>query len=128
MRIADTSALYAAFVENDVHHGEARAAFAVNEPTIIPSEIFTETISLFQFRHGFDRAREVGEALRRTSYMRIAPAPQSVLEAAWLAFVEAAGRLSLPDALVVAWAKHETAKPITFDEDIRRRVRSARGR
>lgn len=121
-RIADTSALYAAFVAEDKHHAEARKAFSRDEPTIVPSEIFAETLALLQYRLGFEAARSAGEALRGASHVRVGAATPSLVEAAWKAFVEAEGRLSMPDAFVVAWARAQSATPLTYDKEITRAI------
>lgn len=59
MRIADTSLLYALFSKDDVHHKEAKERFKVPDPILIPAEIWSETISLIQYRQGYDMAVEV---------------------------------------------------------------------
>lgn len=124
-RIADTSALYAAFVAEDQHHAEARAAFSHDEPTIVPSEIFAETLALLQYRIGFDAATHAGEALRATPHIRILPATAALVESAWQIFTGAKGRLSPPGAFVVAWARAESAKALSYDKEIQRAL--ARG-
>lgn len=119
-RIADTSALCAVFVGTDKHHAEAQRAFLLDEPTIVPSEILAETLALLHYRLGFDAARRAGEALRGAAHIRIAPATPSLVEAAWDAFVEAGGKLSMPDSYVIAWAKTDGSTALTYDKAIRR--------
>lgn len=63
MRIADTSLLYALFSQNDVHHIEAVNEVKNPETIYIPSEIWSETISLINYRQGFDMAVKAGKAL-----------------------------------------------------------------
>ena len=56
MRMADTSALYALFTHDDVHHKEAMNEVKSPDTILIPSEIWSETIALIHYRQGFDMA------------------------------------------------------------------------
>ena len=122
MRIADTSALYGAFVPADTHHASAQQLLADAEPIFVPTEIFAETVALLQLRFGFDAAHQAGSFLRGLPHVRIDGATVGVAEAAWREFARGKGRLSLPDAFVVAWCLHESAKPLTFDREILKAV------
>jgi len=123
MRIADTSALYASFVQGDRHHEESRGLFASAEPTVVPAEIFSETLGLLQLRVGFPAARDAGSAIRSTPHVRVEPTSAAFLVHAWDEYEAAAGRLSFADAVVVAWCLGATASAITFDKEIARRTR-----
>lgn len=120
MRIADTSALYALFARGDAHHERARSTLQDPELIVIPSEIFVETIDLIQYRIGFDEAVAASGFLRGLPHVQVRPSPASVLSLTWAAHIEGRGKLSLADALVVAWCRDEDAAPFTFDREIPR--------
>lgn len=118
MRVADTSALYALLSVRDTHHAEARRAFADPEPVLVPSEIWTETLALVQYRHGHAEAIRAGEALRRLPHLEIQPTPDDPfddLQSAAAKIHQGEERLSLPDAIVVAWCRRRRLTPIAFD-------------
>lgn len=125
MRVADTSALYALFSETDVHHAQARAALEDPEPIVIPGEIFSETVSLVQYRHGAAAAARAGNFLRTLPHVRIRTTPARTFQEAWTVFEDERGRLSLPDSVVVAWCEAEDAPVLAFDKAIERRVGAA---
>lgn len=122
MRIADTSCLYGAFFPEDAHFERARAALQDPEPIVIPAEILAETVGLIQLRHDFAAALAAGRYLRAMRHARVDGASPALLAAAWEAFEQSRGKLSLPDAIVVAWCGAEGASALTFDEEILRRV------
>jgi predicted nucleic acid-binding protein len=121
MRVADTSVLYAAFVAEDAHHAKGKAALADDEPIVVPSEIFAETVALIQWRFTFEQARLVGAFVRGLPHVRIESSSNSVGKAAWDEYETAGGAISLPDAFVVAWVRAEGAKPLAFDKRLLRR-------
>ena len=125
MRVADTPALYAAFVAGDGHHEQAHDRLGISEVTIVPSEILSETLALLQLRHGFEFARSAGSYLRELPHVRIEGATSGTVNAAWRHYEEAGGTLSLPDAFVVAWCLREGASAFTFDRAILKRVGGA---
>lgn len=120
MRIADTSALYALFARGDAHHARARSTLQDPEHIVIPSEIFVETINLIQYRIGHDEAVAASGFLRGLPNVQVRPSSPGVLSQTWAAHSEARGKLSLADALVVAWCLDEDATPFTFDRKIPR--------
>jgi predicted nucleic acid-binding protein len=124
MRIADTSCLYGAFFPEDAHFERARAALRDPEPIIIPSEILAETLGLIQLRHKFATALAAGRYLRALRHVRIDGASPALVAAAWETFEESGGKLSLPDALVIAWCEAQGASALSFDDEILRRVGS----
>ena len=87
-------------------------------PILVPPEIFAETIALIHYRQGFRAAAAAGEWLREQAGLRFPVGPEALREAAWHEFSKANGRLSYPDAVVVAWAKDRGAKTLAFDDGI----------
>ena len=124
MRIADTSFLYALFSETDQFHARALEAARSPEAVVVPAEIFSETLSLIQCRQGHAAARGAGEWIREQGCIEIGIASRARLEAAWTTFVGSRGRLSYPDAIVLAWCAGRGVSPLAFDEDL---LRSRRG-
>ena len=122
MRIADTSALYAAFVAEDAHHAKAKDAMADPEPILVCTEILAETVALLQLRLGFEKARSAGAYLRGLRHVRIDGSSSAVAGTAWAEFERANGKLSLPDAFVVAWCQSERASALAFDKEIIKRA------
>lgn len=121
MQVADTSFLYALFSKSDVFHQRARKAAAAAEAILIPGEIFAETLSLIQYRKGFGAARDAGVWLRSQRKIQVLRPPPSLLDQVWGVFRSARGRLSYPDAVVIAWCHDRRAGPLAFDQAILRR-------
>lgn len=122
MRVADTSALYALFSVTDAHHARARVAFEDPEPIQVPPEILSETLALLQFRHSFGAARKAGAFLRSLPHVAVEPPSSQIIDASWTTFIEAAGKLSYPDATVVSWCLALGARAIAFDRAITSRT------
>lgn len=122
MRIADTSALYAAFAQIDVHREDAQAALADPDLIVVPAEILVETIDLIQYRIGHGPAQAAGEFLRGLPNVQVRSASAGVLSSSWTIYEEGKGKLSLADAVVIAWCRAEQALPVTFDKEIQRRA------
>lgn len=118
MRVADTSFLYAVLSTSDRFHETAAAEANKPEPIMIPAEIFSETLALVHYRRGFKVAREAGRWLREQAGVRIAPSSPSILEDAWVLFVRKRGRLSYPDAVVLAWCASVRGTPLAYDKGI----------
>ena len=118
MRVADTSFLYALISADDALHERAVRASQKSEPVTIPAEIFSETVALVQYRSGFEDARAAGEWLRSQALVQIGVGTQETLREAWRTFVQAAGRLSYPDSVVVAWCRPRGFTPLAFDSRI----------
>lgn len=125
LRVADTSFLYALFSESDAFHARALAAAAVPEATLVPAEIFSETLSLVQYRQGHEAARAAGEWIRNQGRIEIGVSTRAQLGKAWETFASARGRLSYPDAVVLAWCEGRDVSPLAFDEGL---LRAWRGR
>jgi len=118
MRIADTSALYALFSRDDVHHRKAKESFSDPEPVLIPPEIWSETISLVQYRQGFEMAVKVGRALLELPHVERSSTRMSIIRSSWKIFQSSRGDLSYPDSTVLCWCKDRKATPLTFDGKI----------
>ena len=123
MEIADTSFLYALLSKSDTFHRRALAAARFVNRILVPNEIFAETVSLIRFRIGFSGAQAAGNWLRSQEGMLVRPTTPPVSDHAWTVFQEGRGRLSYPDAVVVAWCQARRAKPLTFDRAILRKAR-----
>jgi len=118
MRIADTSALYALFNENDKHHEEAKKCFEKTDPIVIPSEIWSETISLIQYRQGKEDAVKAGKALLDLPHVDLRTGNIDLLRSSWEKFTESNKDLSFPDSVVVIWCDDKNATPLSFDEGL----------
>jgi predicted nucleic acid-binding protein len=118
MRIADTSLLYALLSENDVHHEEAVRRMEDPETVLVPSEIWSETVSLIQHRQGFEVALMAGNDLLKLPHLELLPSRMDVIRAAWDVYSEAGGVLSFADSMVLAWCDERNASPLTFDGKI----------
>lgn len=120
MRVADTSALYPLFDEDDGHHERARRALGNPEPIAVPSEILVETVNLIEYRFGWQAAkRSAASLLDKPHVSRADPVP---VEGVRQAFEAAEGELSLADAVVVQSCRMQGAQPLAFDEAIRERT------
>ncbi|HYT17105.1 MAG TPA: PIN domain-containing protein [Thermoplasmata archaeon] len=123
MQIADTSFLYALFSKSDVFHRKARKAAASADSILVPSEIYSETVALIHYRVGFAAAKSASAWMRAQKRLQVAPSSQSLLDGGWGIFRAARGRLSYPDAVVLAWCRERRATPLAFDQAILRRVK-----
>jgi predicted nucleic acid-binding protein len=123
VQVADTSFLYALFSRSDVFHGRARTAAGSADAILVPSEIYSETLSLILYRHGFVPARDAGAWLRAQSKIQILGPSPSLLDREWEIFRSARGRLSYPDAVVLGWCRERRASPLAFDQMILRRAK-----
>lgn len=118
MRVADTSFLYALISTTDALHERAVRAAQESEPVTIPAEIFSETVALVQYGSGFEEARAAGDWLRSQSLVQIGMGTEETLRETWRTFVQANGRLSYPDSVVVAWCRPRGFTPLAFDTRI----------
>jgi len=122
--VADTSFLYALFSRSDLFHKKARAVVTSATEVLVPSEIYAETVSLIHYRVGFQAALAAGQWMRAQEGFRVCPTTPAVLDRAWSLFRRASGRLSYPDAIVLAWCRERRAIPLAFDRAIVRRSRA----
>jgi predicted nucleic acid-binding protein len=120
MRIADTSLLYALFSRNDVHHKEALDEVRDPEAILIPSEIWSETISLIHYRQGSNMATEAGKALLDLPHVELLGSRMDIIRSSWDMYQKSKGRLSIPGCIVLVWCSDRNATPLTFDNAIRK--------
>ncbi|KYK33583.1 MAG: hypothetical protein AYK19_13370 [Theionarchaea archaeon DG-70-1] len=120
MRIADTSLLYALFSRDDVHHKEAIDEVKKPETILIPSEIWSETISLIHYRQGFDVAVKAGKTLLNLPHLELLGSRIDIVHSSWDTYQKTKGNLSFPDCVVLVWCSNKNATPLTFDNNIRR--------
>jgi predicted nucleic acid-binding protein len=122
VKVADTSALYALFRENDAHHGQAKAQLASGEGIVVPAEILTETLCLIQFRAGFPAAKAAAAFLARVPSVEVQPThdnPWDDLQGeAARCFDASGGKLSRADAVVVAWCRKRGLQPWSYDRGL----------
>jgi predicted nucleic acid-binding protein len=122
MKVADTTALYAFFTPDDAHHEKAKRALSKPEPIVVPAEIYAETVQLIQYRKGFAVARASAAVLDSLPHLEVQPTPdhypEDILGEARRTHLLEAGRLSLYDAVVVAWCRKRGLRPLTYDEAI----------
>lgn len=122
MRVADTSALYALFSKNDIHHKKAVDAFKKPEPILIPLEIWSETLSLIQYRQDYNAAKTAGEYLLNLPHVDLEIPTRKMVSDIWKQYNTAHGKLSYPDAVVVACCLNKNLAPISFDKKINKYV------
>lgn len=115
VRVADSSALYAALVREDAHHADAREALAEPEPIVVPTEILVETINLLDLRVGRRAGREALASLMSLPHLSLADKVQ--FEAVRRIYDGNPG-LSLADAFVVQTCRAMGAPPLSYDDDI----------
>ncbi len=123
MQVADTSFLYALFSKSDVFHQRARKAATTADVIVVPSEIYSETVSVIQYRRGFAAARDAGTWMRSQKRIQIMASSRSLLERSWGIFRAARGQLSYPDAVVVAWCRERRTTPFALDQVVVRRAK-----
>lgn len=121
VQVADTSFLYALFSESDTFHARALEAAGSATAILVPSEIFSETVSLIQYRAGFRKAKAAGDWMRSQDGLQVRPATAAILDQAWAIFRQSKGRLSYPDAVVLAWSRDRRTEPLAFDRALLRR-------
>lgn len=114
-RLADSSFLLALLHDGDEFHLRARAALTTNEAILIPGEVLTETLGVLLRRRGFDVTVKARDWIDRQNGFRFVYSAEREHRAAWRLFLEQAGRISLTDAVVVAWCRLEMAGLLTFD-------------
>ncbi len=118
VRIADTSALYALFSEDDEHHEEAMKSFEETDPIVIPQEIWSETVSLIQYRQGKKEAVEAGEALLDLPHVDVRTGNLDIFWSSWKEFTDSENDLSYPDCVVISWCDDRGASPLSFGRSL----------
>jgi predicted nucleic acid-binding protein len=122
MRVVDTSALYALFSKKDIHHKKAMDEFKKPDPILIPLEIWSETISLIQYRQNHNAAKTAGEYLLKLPHVDLEIPSRQLVKDTWKQYKDANGKLSYPDAAVVVHCLNKKFKPVTFDKNIKKYV------
>jgi predicted nucleic acid-binding protein len=113
--IVDTSFLVAIMNPEDRFHAAALVQAERQRDLLIPAEAWTETMGLVLRRHGFAASLNLQASIESQARIRVVHSAEREHRLAWRIYVEQAGRLSLTDALVVAWARLEGADVVTFD-------------
>ena len=115
-RVADTSALYALFSEDDRFHERAVRDAGDPDPIAVPTEILVETIDLLAYRFGFKAARQALEFLLGLPHVSLSERVEfgPVLDI----YDGAKGALSLADAFVVQTCLALGAAALAYDRRI----------
>ena len=125
MQVADTSFLYALFSRTDEFHARALKDARGVESLLIPAEILSETIALIQYRQGFPAARSAGAWIQGRQGIQLGLPSRRILARAWRTYDSSRGRVSYPDAVVLAWCAARAALPLAYDSAILRMSREA---
>lgn len=123
MRVADTSALYALFSEDDRFHERAVKDASAPEPIVVPSEILVETIDLLAYRFGPSAGRKALDSLLELPHVRVA---EKVEPSAVREVYDRARRMSLADAYVVQTCIALGAEVLAYDRRIVDELRKRR--
>lgn len=123
MRVADTSALYALFSEDDRFHERALKDASAPEPIVVPSEILVETIDLLAYRFGRSAGRKALDSLLQLPHMRVA---EKVELSAVREIYGKAREMSLADAFVVQTCVALGAEVLAYDRRIVAELRKRR--
>jgi predicted nucleic acid-binding protein len=112
MRVADTSALYALFSEDDRFHERALNDMSAPDPVAIPSEILVETIDLLACRFGPGAGRKALDSLLKLPHVRVT---EKVELSAVKEVYDRAKGMSLADAFVVQTCVALGAEVLAYD-------------
>ncbi|MFQ5909724.1 MAG: PIN domain-containing protein [Thermoplasmata archaeon] len=123
MRVADTSALYALFSEEDRFHKRALEDMSAPDPVAIPSEILVETIGLLAYRFGPSAGRKALDSLLQLPHVSIA---EKVELSAVKEVHDRAKGMSLADAFVVQTCVALGADVLAYDKRIVAELRKRR--
>jgi predicted nucleic acid-binding protein len=123
MRVADTSALYALFSEDDRFHERALKDVSSPEPIAVPSEILVETMDLIAYRFGGDAGRRALDALVQLPHLSVA---EKVELSAVKEIYDRAKGMSLADAYVVQTCVALGAEVLAYDKRIGAELRKRR--
>jgi len=122
MRVADTSALYALFSEDDQFHERAMKDVSAPEPIVVPSEILVETIDLLAYRFGPSAGRKALDSLLELPHVRVA----EKVELSAVGEIYGRGKLSLADAFAVQTCVALGAEVLAYDRRIVNELRKRR--
>ncbi len=124
MRVADTSALYALFSEEDGFHERAVSDFSSSDPIAVPSEILVETIDLLAYRFGASAGKKALDFLLGLPHVSIAEKVE--FSAVKGIYDGTKGKLSLADAFVVQTCAALGAGALAYDRRIVAELRKRR--
>ncbi len=116
MRIADTSALYALFSEDDQFHERAMIDVSVTDSIVVPTEILVETIDLLSYRFGVSAGKKALESLIELPHVSIAEKVE--IGAVKEIYEKSKRELSLADAFVVQTCVALGADVLAYDKRI----------
>lgn len=123
MRVADTSALYALFSEEDRFHERAVKDVSRSDSIAVPTEILVETIDLLAYRFGISAGKKALNFLLGLPHVSIAEKVE--LGAVKEIYDRTKGTLSLADSFVVQTCVVLGAEVLAYDrrivEDLRKR-------
>jgi len=125
LRVVDTSFLYALFSGTDAFHERALREAKQYDSVLLPPEILSETVALIHYRQGFEAARNAGQWISAQRAFRIPASDESFAWVPWRVFRTWRGKLSYPDAVVVAWCRQLRGAPLAFDDTIELAVKSS---
>lgn len=124
MRVADTSAIYAFFDQDDDHHARARKEFEDPSPMVVPSEVFAELMFVLTRKLGADKAHDAGQFLWSQANTEVQPSDTALVMAAWGEFEASHRKLTFVDCVVVAWSRERGLEPLAYDKAILRAARA----
>ena len=124
MRVADTSALYALFSEDDQFHERAMIDVSVADSIIVPTEILVETVDLLTYRFGADAGKKALKSLIELPHVSVAEKVE--ISAVKEIHDKSEGTLSLADAFVVQTCVALGADELAYDERIVAELRKRR--
>jgi predicted nucleic acid-binding protein len=123
MRVADTSALYALFSEDDRFHERALNDMSAPDPVAIPSEILVETIDFLACRFGPGAGRKALDSLLKLPHVRVT---EKVELSAVKEVYDRAKGMSLADAFVVQTCVALGAEVLAYDRRLVAELRKRR--
>ncbi|MCK4443745.1 MAG: type II toxin-antitoxin system VapC family toxin, partial [Thermoplasmata archaeon] len=116
MRVADTSALYALFSEDDQFHERAMIDVSVIDSIVVPTEVLVETVDLLTYRFGADSGKKALEFLIELPHVSIAEKVE--IGAVKEIYDRSKGTLSLADAFVIQTCVALGADVLAYDKRI----------
>jgi predicted nucleic acid-binding protein len=124
MRVADTSALYALFSEDDQFHERAMIDVSVADSIVVPTEILVEIVDLLTYRFGVDAGKKALESLIELPHTSIAEKVE--ISAVKGIYEKSEGELSLADAFVIQTCVALGVDVLAYDEGIVAELRKRR--
>lgn len=122
MRVADTSALYALFSEEDRFHKRALKDVSSPDPIAVPSEILVETIDLLAYRFGRSAGKKALDSLLELPHVSVA----DKVEVSAVKEIYNRTKLSLADAFVLQTCVSLGAEILAYDMRIDAELRKRR--